>query len=261
MTLDYDSLLTHFPPSPLQQTDEYLQGRQLPDADVAGLLRVSTASTEQWVVFGVIALLVVMLLIICSHLDYLAFRIKDFFSSERRFSVVPQQTTASEVPTLVIPMLIGSLSLSLIAADTLAPEARLLRYAPDPWLLCALLSGATLVWLAAKTLLYSMVNWVFFDPTRSRKWLGSYFFLTAVFLALMLPLAILYLYADLSLANVSNCLLGMLILYEILLFFKMIAHFQTKRYGILLIFLYFCTAELLPLFAVSHFVQTSSLLH
>ena len=261
MTLDYDSILTHPACSPLEQTAEYVQGRQLPDADVAGLLRASSQATEQWVVIGIIVLLAAMLLIVCSNLGYLTYRIKDFFSSERRFSNVPQQTTASEVPTIVVPMLIGSLSLGVIAAGNIGDSAGLHRFAPDTWMLYLVLGSVALVWMLAKTILYAVVNWVFFDPRRNRKWLGSYFFLSAIFLALMLPLAICQLYTDITPKEVAICLQGMLILYELLLFFKLIANFQSKRYGILLIFLYFCTAEILPLLIAGHFVQTSPLLH
>lgn len=260
MRPDYDSILTHTPLSPLQTTAEYTSGQYIPDGDVAGLLRVGTQATEQWVVLSIVGMMVVLGLVVTGNLNYLAYRIKDFFSSERKFSNMAQQTTVGETTMLVATILIGCTSLSLIGHDLYGRSAFVSHTQSTPWLSYLLLAFAPLAWMMLKSAVYALVNWVFFDRSRNQKWMGSYYFLTSLFLGLMLPVTVLYLFTDMTPFEVSNCLLVMLILYEILLFFKMIVNFQTKRYGKLLIFLYFCTAEILPLLVAGHFVQTQTAL-
>ena len=256
MRPDYDSILTHTPLSPLQQTTEYTSGQQLPDSDVAGLLRVGTQATDQWVVLGLVVMVVALCLVLASHVDYIAYRIKDFFSTERKFSNVPQQTTVSEVTTLVMTTLVGCLSLSLIGYDRLKDVIPFAHDLPDLHWLYLVLAAVPLAWIFCKVVIYMLVNWVFFDHNHNRKWMESYYFLTALFLGLMLPMAIVTLFTDIDRIVVANCLLTLLILYEILLFYKQITHFPAKMYGKVLIFLYFCTAEILPILIAGHFVHT-----
>ena len=256
MRPDYDSILTHTPLSPLQATAEYTRGQQLPDGDVAGLLRTGTQASDQWVVLGIAAMLVVLCLVLGSHMDYIAYRVKDYFSTSRRVSNVPQQTTANEVTTLVVTALIGSLSLSLIAFSPVADNLPMVHTLPDLRWLYPLFAAAPLLWILFKTLVYGLVNWVFFDRSHSRKWMESYYFLTALFLGLMLPVAIIHLFTGIPPSTVSNCLLTLLISYEMLLLFKLNTNFPTKMYGKVLIFLYFCTAEVLPHLIAGHFAQT-----
>lgn len=260
MRPDYDSILTHTPPSPLQATTEYISGQHIPDGDVAGLLRVGMQATEQWIILSVVAMMVVLGLVVTGNLNYLAYRIKDFFSSERKFSNITQQTTVGEMTTLVVTTLIGCISLSLIGHDLYSDSAFVSHTQGTPWLSYLLLASVPLVWMMWKSAVYTLVNWVFFDRNRSRKWMDSYYFLTSLFLGLMLPVAVLFLFTGMTSFEVSNCLLMMLILYETLLFFKMIANFQTKKYGKVLIFLYFCTAEILPLLVAGHFAQIQTTL-
>ena len=51
------------------------------------------------------------------------------------------------------------------------------------------------------------------------------------------------------------CLVIVLILYELMLFFKLNINFRTKKYGYMLIFLYFCSVELMPVLVLGHFFQ------
>lgn len=252
---DYDSLLTHTPLSPLVQTQEYLSGRQLPDADVAGLLRAGAQSSDQWVVVSVIAMLVVLLFVLVTNVDFLTYRVKDFFTSERRFSNVRKQTTAAEVMTVAVPIGIGILSLSLFGFDFIRDIPLLRRRVTDIHWLYLLPAALCVGWVVLKSVFYALVNWVFSDSASSRKWMSSYFFLTSLFGALMLPLAIVYLFTPMTLTDVADCLFIALILYEILILYRMNANFQVKMYGKLMIFLYFCTAEILPVLVAGHFVQ------
>lgn len=254
MTIDYDSIMTHPVPSPLQVTAQYVCGQQLPNTYM-DTLRTPSQSTDPWVLATLILLLAVLLAVFAGNLSYLAYRIKDFFASERKFSNLPQQTTTGELLTVIVPILVGSLSLSIIAYTPLEATANSLL--PAPGLLYPLVAAAVLAWILLKAALYSLVNWVFFDHNSRRKWTSSYFLLTACCLLPAYPAAVVMLYTDLPRTQIANCLLATLILYETLLFLKLNTNFQTKMYGKLLIFLYFCTAEILPAILVGHFAQVN----
>ena len=250
-----DSTTTTVASSPLQNTTQYVHGNALPDTDAAGLLRTPVAATDPWVLLAVVVLLIVLLLVLTTHSGYWVYRVKDFFASERKFADVPKQTTIGEAMTYVVPLLTGIAGLSLLVTD-FTLQLPLACFSASRYLLYGITAVAGICFLLFKIFLYGLVNWVFFDTMHGSRWLSSYLFLTSLFAALFLPMAIIYLYTSLSLATVSNCLLTVLILYKILIFYKMNTNFQTKNYGKVLVFLYFCTLEILPLLVTGHFFLT-----
>ncbi|MBQ5460783.1 MAG: DUF4271 domain-containing protein, partial [Bacteroidaceae bacterium] len=88
---------------------------------------------------------------------------------------------------------------------------------------------------------------------KNQKWMSSYFFLTSMTSFVVFLVAALYMFVNISYLEVAICLLVLLFLYELLLFYKLNVNFQAKKYGQLLIFLYFCAVEIVPLLAIWHF--------
>ena len=76
--------------------------------------------------------------------------------------------------------------------------------------------------------------------------------LTTLTAFLFYPLALLDVFAHIRHEIVIGGAILVGVLYEFMLFYKLIANFRVKKYGYMLIFLYFCTVELLPTLVFGH---------
>ena len=80
----------------------------------------------------------------------------------------------------------------------------------------------------------------------------GYLLMTALTAFLLYPLALLDIFAHVSRETVIGGAILVVFLYELLLFYKLTANFKVKKYGYMLIFLYFCSVELLPTLVFGH---------
>ena len=100
-----------------------------------------------------------------------------------------------------------------------------------------------------KSILYSIVNLVFFDSKRNTLWLKTLLFITTIEGIALFPAVLLLVYFDMKIENVMTYLIIVLILIKILTFYKCFVIFF-RRIGVYLqIFLYFCTLEIVPMAA------------
>ena len=116
----------------------------------------------------------------------------------------------------------------------------------------AAISLGTLLFIWAKSVVYHIINSVFFHHEDNRKWQSAYYFLTSLTAYLLYPLALVFTFNKTSDSIIAFCLLFALILYKILLFYKLCTNFETKKSGFLLFFLYFCSVEIIPTLILAH---------
>ncbi len=257
MPTPFDSILTRPTTPTVVDTLFYARGSSLPDTDVAGQLRPETFADDAWVAGTLLGMFTLLFIILCRNHDYLSYRIKDFFTTERRFAD-PAAASASGLPQELLLLLIGSGSLALIALHRLTLTGAVNAWTEAPWRIFLLLSGLILGFVLVKALLYELVDWVFFNRHERNRWMASYFFLTSIFAFLIFATATALLFTPFGTGKVSFCLLFLFIAYEILLYYRLATNFQTKFYGQLLIFLYFCTLEIVPALVAWHIFELSS---
>lgn len=266
MAIPYDSLLTHPALTPLQATRWYEEGALWPAADVAGELRESAAADSGWVV-GVVLLVTLLLFATwCRQRQYLAYRVRDFFTDSRLFSTPENGGGAGRGPLLALLCAASCACLALLASplparlalDPLALPPLAGAAVSDPAVAFLLLFGGGVALLALKALAYAVVNWTFFSPKDNARWMGAWLLLTALTAVPALLAAVLQVFADAGEGNVAIFLLLVFILYNSLLFYKLKMNFRTKKYGNLLILLYLCTLEIAPALAVWHFFEQHS---
>ncbi len=101
-----------------------------------------------------------------------------------------------------------------------------------------------------KTLLYSIIGWVFFEKKKNEQWLKAYLFLTSTEGILFFPAVMLVAYFDLSLQIAVIYALVILGLVKILSFYKSYLIFFRGKGAFLQIILYFCALEMIPLLAL-----------
>ena len=101
-----------------------------------------------------------------------------------------------------------------------------------------------------KMMLYSTINWVFFDRKKIGQWSQFMLFIFSVEGILLFPLVILQVYFDIGQKNTLICSLVIIILLKIVSFYKCFDIFFKRTSVFLQIILYFCALEIIPLLSL-----------
>jgi len=176
---------------------------------------------------------------------YLIQQVKDFFYVRERTSLFAVET-GSDVRYRLLMILQTSLLLGIFFFDyshDFFPEISSLY---SSWLLFGCYAGVIILFYILRVLLYTWVNWIFFDRKKNSIWLESYSLLYSLFGILLFPLLLLVIYFELSNVNTSLFFMVFGILGEIMLFYKCFNIFFSKMYGFLYFIVYFCALEMVP---------------
>lgn len=181
------------------------------------------------------------------------FRTRTFFTTRRVYSTVNENQ--SEWPSVLLISIAGSLSLGILFYYCISLRYQLPDYYDKPHWILFLVTGAVFVFVYLRALIYSIINWVFFKADERHKWNVGYFFLVMAMSYLSSVLALASVFLQLEMKTVTYCMVFVCILYEILHLYKLIVNFRFKTYGAVLIFLYFCSVELLPILLIGHILN------
>ena len=116
--------------------------------------------------------------------------------------------------------------------------------------------GHGVLWLAGaaislfyilKVLIFAATNRIFFDASTTKTWEQSYACWTILSCIPLYLLATIAVFFDLTAKSILLLLASGGILLEMCLLYKAFHIFSAKKYGILQIFVYLCTLELMPL--------------
>ena len=116
--------------------------------------------------------------------------------------------------------------------------------------LVAVFFGIYVAYLAAKMLVYWLVNNVFFGRRDSARWLKSLMFAVSVEGVALFPLVLLMSYFDLSVQNATAYVAIVIGLVKISLFYKAFVMFFRQKAFFIQIILYFCALEIVPLLSL-----------
>jgi hypothetical protein len=105
-----------------------------------------------------------------------------------------------------------------------------------------------LAYLIFKWIVYFCLGQVFFDRTKVRLWMESYSILIYSLGFVLFPVILLLVYLDLSIIYIIIVGLLLIVTIKLLMFYKWIKLFSINVYNLLLLFLYFCAIEIVPLF-------------
>ncbi len=220
--------------------------------ETAGVMNSDTAVIVAFVLmFGMIAT------VVGRNKRGIVSRLKNYFTDRRMYADDNTELRYNEKLNTVLFLLIAIVSLGFIAVGSVSDvDVALPDFVSGGW---HVIFGIVCVCAAAlfvlKSLLYYCVNWVFFSYERNIRWMSSFFLMTSLSAFLLYPLAVLAVFTEVGQTIIIFCLILVSILYEILLFYKLCVNFRVKKYGFLLIFLYFCTVELLPIMTLWHFCE------
>ena len=236
----------------LRQSEFVKQGILLPDHKVPMKECAYTMGGDDYVVAGMVVMFFIMAIILYRNRTTLLIRLKNFFTTQRTFVEEKVENPSAEVVNGLLLICISTLSLSCIFLDGLLEKSSLVAATGVPYWLFAAGMVACLVFICIKMWLYSIVNWTFFDSESSRNWMKNFLLMTALTAFLFYPLILLDVFAHLREEIVTGSAILVVVLYELLLFYRLNANFRVRKYGYMLNFLYFCTVELLPTLVFGH---------
>ncbi len=223
--------------------------------DVAGETVVRDTGSYDWVVVLVLSMFIVLALIF--HKDYriISQRLSHFFKRERVFLGGQSDKHVGEIRNTLLLTGVSSICIGLMLVDMLSKTPDVVRLKFTHQSLVLIIAASCMVFIALRAFIYNIVNWTFFDSESVRKWMSAFMFINSLQAFIIFPIMLLSVFIPLQYNFMIICLVIVLILYELMLFFKLNINFRTKKYGYMLIFLYFCSVELMPVLVLGHFFQ------
>lgn len=111
-------------------------------------------------------------------------------------------------------------------------------------------TGVFALYFMTKVILYSIVNWVFFERRENEIWMSSYLFLMSAEGVILFPLVMLQVYFGLALETGFFYSVLIIVLIKLLSLSKAYIIFFRRSIGFLQIILYFCALEVMPFLAL-----------
>ena len=108
-------------------------------------------------------------------------------------------------------------------------------------------------WFLSRTLLYGLVNWVFFTHKKILHWNRAVLLLSGGFGMALLPVLLLHIFGQLTWQASLIYMAVLFILVEILFIYKSFVTFFNRASDFLQIILYFCALEMMPLAGLAGF--------
>ena len=199
------------------------------------------------VIISLLLLLFVLATIAFSNSRHFVVRqTKNFFSTNRE-GMTEITETAVEIRFQAFLTFLNSLLLSILFyfyTLNFIGETFLLD---SQYHLIAIFLGLTVVYYLVKTLLYTIVNNVFFDGKKNRQWMKSFLFITSIEGVLLFPLVVVWTFFDISIQNAVFYVVIVISIVKILELFKCFLIFFRQNVVKLQIILYFCTLEIIPM--------------
>jgi len=252
MIPDYDSIMKAQDATVINKSEFYATGKGLPDHGVAMVERPYIVRNDELVIYGLILMFAMISVSLFQSKSLIMYRIKTFFTTKRVYSDENVNDNRSEVLNVFLASCIGACSQSIMFYYCLSLVYKFPQYLDKPYWMMGI--AVLVLWsmVYVKAILYSLVNWVFFDAESCRRWNHGYFLLVILSSFAFYVLAVVSTFFQPSVKIVTSCGLFVYILNEILLLYKLLVNFRIKKYGTLLIFLYFCSVEILPLMLLWH---------
>lgn len=127
---------------------------------------------------------------------------------------------------------------------------------PSLVLLSCILSFA--LYNLVRWMVYAFVNWIFFQPAHRKRWNDGFSLLSTLESLSLFPILVVSIHFNLSFDDMLMMLLVTYSLLRFLLLYNSYRIFFGKLYGIVHLFAYLCTLELLPLASLWGIMQVLS---
>lgn len=106
--------------------------------------------------------------------------------------------------------------------------------------------GTFLMFIIAKWITYTIVDWIFFEKEKRKLWHKAFFNVISSMGIVLFAAAVYIVFLDSEFHISSVIILIIIVLSKILLFYNCLKYFFSKFHGALHLILYFCTLEIIP---------------
>jgi len=218
-------------------------------------LRAENIANNDFVAGMFILMFCAVAFVIGSSKHMLAYRLKDFFSSKRTYTNIETDVNRSEASYTILLSATSSLSLAILICNRLPLSDACEKFfgITSQHITLSIAFVGIALYLLLKTIAYTIVNSVFFRHDDNKNWISSFYLLYSLSAFLIYPISLIDTYSKIDNSIVTFCLSAFLILYKICLFYRLCVNFKVKVEGLLLIILYFCNVEIMPLLIIGHF--------
>lgn len=237
---------------------ESWQGREVPDSagishihatKEVGMQGVPLCHTLRDDPFITLILLACFLLFVCvlkNNKKYVGQHLKNLFVQKRRASLFDDSTEAGNGFMTVLSFVTCVLAGICLYKYSITIQPFLSGHVPA-LLLVGIYIACACFYVLLKWGFYDFINWIFFDKEQRDSWNVIYFDWWGGVCFLLFPLLLLVVYLNLNFQISNYLMLLVLLLAELILFYKCIRNFFGQIYGFLHFILYFCALELVPL--------------
>ncbi len=215
---------------------------------VAGETVPYLVSRDNVVTIGLLCTFIIGLVALSGSREFILRQAKNFFHMPRR--VADGGVPVGSIRLQYLLMLQVSLVLTLGSFLFGSQLGILDGTATGRWLLLGAFFAAFVAYFLLKGILYTAVNWVFFERKKNEQWWHTWLFLTTAEGVLLFPLLLLAVYFDVSFIYSLYYTLFVVISVKILSFYKCFRIFFKKAAFCLQNILYFCALELMPVAAL-----------
>ncbi|MBQ8099015.1 MAG: DUF4271 domain-containing protein [Bacteroidaceae bacterium] len=188
----------------------------------------------------------VAMYILTQSMHVLIMQLKNFFYNRDRNQIFTLKSD-SEMKNQFYIVLLACFLMTLLFFNYTQERLTSVFNQVSPYLLLGLDMGIFLLFYLGKYACSMIFNWTFFSTQQRSQWMNAYNLMVLVQALCFMPVVLLVVYFDLSITVTIPLVLGIVCLTEILVIFKTKQIFFEYSFGIIHLFLYFCTLELVPL--------------
>lgn len=176
---------------------------------------------------------------------FLERQFKNFFRTQREGTTVITETSSEmrfQLFLVAQTCMLLALILFIYSHDFAKESFSIAHYQ-----ILGLFAAINVGYFTVKFLLYSIVDWVFFDKKKNIQWMKSFLFIISTEGILLFPIVLLFAFFHISVSSAVIYTLLVVFISKLLSFYKTYIIFFARNAAILQSFLYFCALELMPL--------------
>lgn len=207
--------------------------------------------TDNFVTITLLVSFFLVVWVISRSRHFLQSQVKDFFHQRHHESLFAERTQ-NELRGQLFLIFQTCFVLGILYFDFTQERLPQVFAQVSPYKLLGLGVGICCLYYLLKIGLYSFVNAIFFTRQQSANWNDAYL-LSVLGLGLaLLPVALLVVYFNLAFTHLAWLFFCALVIDKILLLYKCHRIFFKSAVGLVHLFLYFCTLEIVPLLILLH---------
>lgn len=211
------------------------------------------------VVMGILTGSILVVFVILATLrHYIATQAKQFFMPTNNVPNLNALKTPAEKSVPIVMCTVLCLLDGLLLYAYASSTFDLTRGIYPPLLVMGVCMGTFGSYYLLRWLLYAFVNWVFFRRSDRKLWNGGFSFLITSESLLFLPIVVACINLDWDIEKVAIPILSAYALIRFALLYHSFRIFFSKIYGIMHLFAYLCTLELVPLLTLAQILRILS---